>query len=320
MFANLIVGVDGRPGGADAVALAKRLVSADGRLTLVNVHGGITQAALTAVPNRPDPDQQSLAVLREAQQQADVDAELLSITAASPGRALHVLAEERSADLIVVGSCRRGTLGRVMLGDDTKAALNGAPCGVAVAAKGYADTQAPLAKIGVGYDASPESEQALRLAREIATEHHCLIEVVEVVSIPAYAFAGVTPPALGESIEEMIQAAEAELATLPDVDHKAVYGLPGEELARFGDEVDLLLVGSRGYGPMRRLVLGSTANYLQRHARCALLVLPRLSGAKPTATGRQLGAEQDGQLSVAQDAATAAQSDAAERRHDREER
>jgi nucleotide-binding universal stress UspA family protein len=41
--------------------------------------------------------------------------------------------------------------------------------------------------------------------------------------------------------------------------------------------MDVLVVGSRGYGPIKRLVLGSTSNYLQRHARCSLLVLPRAS-------------------------------------------
>ena len=62
---------------------------------------------------------------------------------------------------------------------------------------------------------------------------------------------------------------------LAGVDGRAVYGIAGEELAAFGDELDLLVVGSRGYGPLRRLVSGSTSNYLERHARCSLLVLPR---------------------------------------------
>ena len=66
---------------------------------------------------------------------------------------------------------------------------------------------------------------------------------------------------------------------LPGVEGRAVYGLAGEELAAFGDEMDLLVVGSRNYGPVRRLVVGSTADYLERHARCSLLVLPRMHGA-----------------------------------------
>jgi nucleotide-binding universal stress UspA family protein len=69
------------------------------------------------------------------------------------------------------------------------------------------------------------------------------------------------------------------LEELPDVEGHAVYGIAGEELAAFGDQVDILVVGSRDYGPVKRLVLGSTSDYLERHARCALLVLPRRSTA-----------------------------------------
>ena len=39
-----------------------------------------------------------------------------------------------------------------------------------------------------------------------------------------------------------------------------------------------MIVGSRGYGPVLRLVHGSTSNYLLRHARSPLLVLPRTGG------------------------------------------
>ena len=53
------------------------------------------------------------------------------------------------------------------------------------------------------------------------------------------------------------------------------YGEPSGELWRFGQELDLLIVGSRGYGPIARLVNGSTSNYLARRAPCPLLVLPR---------------------------------------------
>jgi hypothetical protein len=49
-----------------------------------------------------------------------------------------------------------------MLGDDTRAALNGAPCAVAIAPLGYADGRASICKIGVAYNASPESERRSR--------------------------------------------------------------------------------------------------------------------------------------------------------------
>ena len=86
-------------------------------------------------------------------------------------------------------------------------------------------------------------------------------------------------PAIGDSIDLMITEAKARMSRLADVAGHAVYGLAGEELAAFGKDVDLLIVGSRSYGPVRRLVLGSTSDYLERNARCSLLVLPRPSDA-----------------------------------------
>ncbi|MDE3070212.1 MAG: universal stress protein, partial [Acidobacteriota bacterium] len=101
----------------------------------------------------------------------------------------------------------------------------------------------------------------------------------------AVSYAGIVPPAIGDSIDAMVAQATGRMKEMPGVDGRAVYGLIGEELAAFGDEVDILVVGSRGYGPVRRLVLGSTSDYLERHARCPLLVLPRIAGAGAEAPG-----------------------------------
>jgi nucleotide-binding universal stress UspA family protein len=205
----------------------------------------------------------------------DVSAELISILSASAGRGLHQQAEEQNADLLVVGTCSRGAFGRAMLGDDTRAALNGAPCAVAIASRASAEHQQAITNIGVGYDESAESETALATAQRIATTTRAAVHALEVVSIPAYAYTGYIPLAVGESIEVMLEQASGRMKALPNVDGRAVYGLPGEELAAFSDEVDILVVGSRGYGPLRRLMLGSTSDYLERHARSSLLVLPR---------------------------------------------
>ena len=101
--------------------------------------------------------------------------------------------------------------------------------------------------------------------------------------MPTVAYTGIVAPALGDGIDVMLGEATSRMHELPGVEGRAVYGLAGEELAAFGDEVDILVVGSRGYGPVRRLVLGSTSDYLERHARCSLLVLPRTSRRPPTA-------------------------------------
>jgi nucleotide-binding universal stress UspA family protein len=278
MFKNVLVGVDDRQGGRDAIALATHLVDAPGKLTLLNVHGGVLVPVDAASPGVVSAEQERSHSLLEAERErAGVEAELVSVVSSSPGRGLHQQAEEQQADLIVVGSCSRGAFGRAMLGDDTRAALNGSPCAVAVAAHGYAEAPAPIAKVGVGYDASPESEAALAMAHELAAPTRASVIALEVVSMPSYAYAGMVSPAIGESMEVMIGEAKERMRTLPDVEGRAVYGFAGEELAALGNELDLLVVGSRGYGPVKRLVVGSTSEYLERHARCSLLVLPRVA-------------------------------------------
>jgi nucleotide-binding universal stress UspA family protein len=277
MFKNVLVGVDGREGGHDAVALAKRLLDPAGKLTLAHVHSGELRPSHAITPGMVAEEREASGRLLESERAAaDVDAELISVVSTTPGRGLHQQAEELRSDLLVVGSCSHGLLGRAMLGDDARAALNGAPCAVAIAAGGYAAHPAPIASVGVGYNESPESEAALDVARELAAGTHATVRALEVVAIPTYAYTGLMPPAIGESMDVMLTEANARMKNLPGVEGEAAYGLTGEELAAFGDRVEVLVVGSRGYGPVRRLVLGSTSDYLQRHARCSLLVLPRL--------------------------------------------
>jgi nucleotide-binding universal stress UspA family protein len=278
LFNNVLVGVDGRPNGRDAIALALRLTDPDGKLTLAHVHSGELRPSHAVTPGLVREDLEASEKLLERERAAaDIDAALISIVAMSPGRGLHLQAEEQNADLLVVGSCSHGAFGRAMLGDDTRAALNGAPCAVAIASLGYAEHSSPFAKVGVAYNGSQESTAALATARKLAAPTGASVHALQVVPITTYAYTGIVPPALGESIDVMLQEANSRLKELPDVEGRAVYGLTGEELASFGDEVDLLVVGSRGYGPMRRLVLGSTSDYLERHARCSLVVLPRIA-------------------------------------------
>jgi nucleotide-binding universal stress UspA family protein len=276
MFKNVLVGVDGRPNGRDAIALASRLTRPDGKLTLAHVHSGELRPSRGITPGMLAQERgASERLLEDERTAAEVSAGLTSIVATSPGRGLHMQAEKQSADLLVVGSCSHGVFGRAMLGDDTRAALNGAPCAVAIASLGYAEHPAPIVKVGVAYNGSQESEAALAVARALAVHTRATVKALEVVSIPTYAFAGMVSPAIGDTVEVMVQEANDRLKGLPDLEGRAVYGLAGEELAAFSEELDILVVGSRGYGPMRRLVLGSTSEYLERHARCSLLVLPR---------------------------------------------
>jgi nucleotide-binding universal stress UspA family protein len=276
MFRQVIVGVDGGPTGRDAVAVAKLLVGGDTHLVLAHVHE-LTPVRGASGAYGVAENEEALAVLEAERAATGVEAELLNVTASSVGRGLHYLAESQDADLLVVGSSIRSFAGRVLVGDITRASLVGAPCAVAVAPLEYAQEAAPITRVGVGYDGTPESEAALAFARELAATHGASLSALMVVEPPSYATI-VRSVARVEADAQGLAEAKREIEALEGVEGHVALGIAGEELAAFGSSVDLLVVGSRGYGPIRRLIFGSTSGHLASNARCPLLVLPRPDG------------------------------------------
>jgi nucleotide-binding universal stress UspA family protein len=275
MFKNVIVGVDGEEGGRDAIALANILRAEDGKLTLAYVYSGDAHVWRGSSPPFDATERErARGLLTQAREEAGVEAELKSEGSPSVGRGLHELAEAVGADLLVLGSSRRGLFGRVLIGDDTRAALNGAPCAVAVAPAGYSMHPIVMREIGVGYNGSPESQHALAVARTLAAEHGTRLSAFEALFIPARLYAAPAYPDRA-AIEEMVEAARERIAGLDGVEPHAAYGLPAEELALYSASLDLIVIGSRSYGPLGRLVHGSTAQQLARTARCPLLVITR---------------------------------------------
>jgi nucleotide-binding universal stress UspA family protein len=273
-YAQVLVGIDGREGGRDALALAQQLAP-DAALTLA-----------TIAPSDPRPwrganGEYDAAQRAEAQTTleaeraaADVSAELVIDADPEPGRGLHRIAEAQATDLLIVGSTRHGLLGRVCLGDNTRAALDGAPCTLAVAPVDYRTDVHDLRRVGVGFDGSPESERALAVAHELAAANGAELTALNVVRVPAV-FAGGGRAPLAISVAALLAESDEELAAKTGTTARSVYGQPAEELSLFSRSLDLLVVGSRGLGPVGRLVYGSTTRLLARHVHCPLLVVPR---------------------------------------------
>ena len=276
MFKNILVGVDRHQGGRDAVALAKQLLDEGGELTLACIFSGDPHTSLGSPTEHNLVKREAIAeLLRTVSNEAGVQAGLRWRESSSVGRGLHELCEVIEPDLLVVGSSRHGLLGRVLLGDDTHAALNGAPCAMAIAPAGYAERPAEIRQIGVAYDESPESEHALTIARTLAARHGAKLSALEVVSLPTYAFLGGPAPIDG-AIEALVGDARKRLTALEGAEPHAVYGNAAEELALNSASLDLLVVGSRGYGTSRRLpgAATSTASW------CCLPARARSGGGK----------------------------------------
>lgn len=274
MFDQVLVGVDGREGGRDAIALAKQL-AAGPHLTLAHFYGAGLMPGRGAALLLGAERNESQRLLEDERRASGVDVDLVPYAEHSIGRGLHEVAEQIKADLIVVGSSRRALLGRVLMGDDTRASLNGVPCALAIAPRAYAQIAHPLLRLGVGYDGSPESVAALTVARELAARQGSTIKALWVVSLEHVREDSPIPADWPGAIDKLVGDRTERLAALGDVEGEAVYGGPREELVRFGQDLDLLIVGSRGYGPIGRLIHGSVSWCLVGHSSSPLLVLPR---------------------------------------------
>jgi nucleotide-binding universal stress UspA family protein len=282
MFRNVLVGVDGTQGGRDAIALAQQVAGPEATLMLAHVCFPFPgRGATEAVPIERAQAQQ---LLERERRLAQVRAQLVVGDPWPVGSGLHLLAEQRGADLIVVGSTRRALVGRVLLGDDCLAALDGAPCAVGIAPRGHVRDPHPLQRLGVGFDGSSQSEAALAAARELAAAHAGTIKAFWVIS-PREVHDTRLPADWPDALDRNIDRRADCLAQLEGVHGVVTSGDPGQELAQAGKQLDLLIVGSRGYGPIGRLIHGSVSRYLAGHATCPLLVLARQADLPRGAAG-----------------------------------
>ncbi|WP_445151254.1 universal stress protein [Baekduia sp. Peel2402] len=285
-FTKVIVGDDGLAGGADALALARTLAP-NAELILASTYpwdpapSRATQSGYSAILR-----EDTLATLAERVRAADLPESVRTVAVAdsSPGRGLHRIAESEGADLIVIGSAHHGPVGRQLLGDVGRAVLHGAPCPVAVAPRAYAAKTAPQT-IGVAFDHSPEAKLALDVALELAHTLGASVTIREVVAADLLpAAAGIPMINIEELTEELRddaqQRLDAMLAALPDTESltitaEAVVGSTADRLEELSHQVGLVVTGSRGYGTIRRVVLGSTADRLIHRSPAPVIVVPR---------------------------------------------
>jgi nucleotide-binding universal stress UspA family protein len=192
----------------------------------------------------------------------------------SSAQALREMAEADSDDLIVVA----GTLGIRL--------LDGAPCPVAIAPHGLADA-GPWrpSTIGVAFDGSPEAHAALDEARQIALAARATLAVIAVAELIGSPHQTVDPADYRRESEQQAQEwlREARAALRGDftVVTRTLVGDPGPELLEFGHRLDLLVLGSRGYGPVRRVLFGSVSAHLIARCTCPLIVTPRGTNVSP---------------------------------------
>lgn len=277
---RLLVGYDGSDGGRDALELTRVLAEAlDASVMVVAV-----------LPYGPLPIPYEMLEEEEAERATplfeeakellgEVEVETRAFGGGTPAGVINDLAEREEVGTIVVGSPHRGPIGRALIGSVADGLLHGAPCEVTVAPRGYAgEEHGPFRTIAVAYDDTPESQAALQRAEEIARACRAKI-VIYTVAAPAAIVPGATgytpaiPPQAGSIVTRTVKAVDERL----DATGRALAGVPAPAIVEACEEVgaDLLVAGSRGYGPVLRVLLGSVSTQLVHKAPCPVLVVPR---------------------------------------------
>jgi nucleotide-binding universal stress UspA family protein len=294
---RVLVGVDEREQARDALRLGAQLAAVEGGSVVVaHVYPhdptyGYDPAFARDLRRRA---QERLERLRAELPDAAFEERLVEST--SIPRALLRLVEQESADLLVVGSSHRSSIGRVVFGSVGERLLHGAPCPLAVAPAGFRPEHQRPERIVVGYDGSAEAQGALRLAERLAAASAARLELVAVVDT---SWAGDlveadlrarerARDALAERLRTRLDEGLASLGGGVEATTQLRSGSAVRELLEAAEEADLLVVGSRGYGPVGLVLLGSTAVEIMRRATRPVVVLPR-HGQQAGAAGAEQG-------------------------------
>jgi nucleotide-binding universal stress UspA family protein len=294
---KLIIGYDGSERGEDALALGAMLADCLAAMPLV-------AAVLPHLDYLRDSEELEAAVERDSEpilaapraRLGQREVETRALVDVSPARALHELAEEVDPIAVVLGSAHWGRFGRIVLGSVGSALLSGAPCAIAVAPRAYAEREVRrVLRLGVAIDGSKESWPALEAAGGLAGRLHASLMVLGVVEPVRYGY--VTPypvldpnaPANRQRREEgMGRILERAIDRLPDglpAEHRLMTGDPASLIAEVAADLDLLILGSRGYGPIRRALLGGVSAKVMQVAPCPVMILPRDAGDDPLGLG-----------------------------------
>ena len=283
---------DADRGPIEFAAAAARFTGAP--LVVVSVRsGGSALDRLTGGEFHDDADAPGkLDALRSELAALDVPASLHAVEHHSPAGGIAAAIEELQPRLAVLGSSNRSALGRVLTGSTAERVIHGSPCPVVVVPQGHANRRRPAAGRG-GVRSHPGGQGGARGRR--APRPRARTPLLAVVALnPKHAeqqSPGLMAQAHGEHDPsedryvrdrlvgtDALKEAVAELGEGVEVETDVLFQDPLDALTAASQRTDLLVIGSRGYGPAKAVMLGGVSRRLITTAHCPVLVLTRADG------------------------------------------
>lgn len=289
--APVVVGFDGSEHASRALVwAATEAIRYGGRLAVVGVvdYAGIGLRGPASMAHlwRHGARDRAAALSCEGAQLAravspDLDVEVVARIGA-PARVLVEVAGE--AELLVLGTRGRSLLADAALGSVVETVTAHAHCPVVVVGRTVKGHPAPRNPVIVGVDGSEGASRAVDVAGLIARRAGAALKVLSAwtpgTAWPYEPFSAATGfqlqswgrAAAGEAVASAVTRASS---AFPDVDvHACVArGLPADVLLERAARAGLLVVGSRGRGPLTTLALGSVSHAIVRSAPCATCVV-----------------------------------------------
>jgi nucleotide-binding universal stress UspA family protein len=141
------------------------------------------------------------------------------------------------------------------------------------------------ALVVAGFDGSQGGEAALSVALREAKLRRARLLVVSAWHVPTFYYGSAAAPSASRALaehtrEELATKLEAAVAALRKeaggtaIETRLVEGAAASVLTDEAADADLLVVGSRGFGGFRELLLGSVGRQCAQHASCPVLVVP----------------------------------------------
>lgn len=286
---RIVVGYEGGGTGHDAISFANRWArAAHDPVNVVTVHPGAAPLGAGRV------DAEWVAYAREeADRLLDearglvaegVEATYLRVDSGSAAHGLSDLVEPRDGEgisMLVLGSRRTRGMRRTFPGSTADRLLHGAAAPVAVVPWGYADLeQRPLTRVAVAFVDTPEGRVAFDHAALIAQHLSASLTVLTVVPdtrvVPGLGESRLVAQETRRGYQESLDAIVARAPDGLEVSGRLLPGPVVDALSELTfDDCDVLVCGSRGYGPVRRVLLGGVSSRVVRHSKVPVIVAPR---------------------------------------------
>jgi nucleotide-binding universal stress UspA family protein len=287
----IVVGVDGSPSAIHAARWAAAEAARRGTSLVIMhstppVHVHSPQVAVWTAQFSEAVHEQARHWLATAQASAEVVAPQVEISTelVTGGAAEQLIGRSASAELVVLGSRGLGGFTGLLVGSIAVAVSTHALCPVAVVREAQPQAgRAEDAPIVVGVDGSAASDAALEFAFETAA-----LRGAPVLAVRTWLDAMVDATRLTVLIAASVEAIEADERRLlaeqvaacaknyPDVPVRRMLSRDGSArvLVEQSATAQLVVVGTRGRGGFRGLLLGSTSQSLIYHAECPVAIIP----------------------------------------------